>query len=120
MIEQNITTKSRLLAKIVRSLLAEESFETLADLTDALKWRCVKLNIRFTNDELNYAYTLIESNHALTTPQSQPVPEVVAEPRLTSRTEAVDLCNQLPLGGALRVFPRVMLGSWDRRRVDRE
>jgi hypothetical protein len=58
-------SKGRLLAKLVWALLKEEPFESLADLTDALKFRCARLKIAWTNDDINDAYTLIESNTPL-------------------------------------------------------
>jgi hypothetical protein len=65
MVEHNPDTKSRLLARLVRELLAAERFETLACLTDALKCRCARLKIRWTNDDISEAYRLIESNRPL-------------------------------------------------------
>jgi hypothetical protein len=65
MVEHEITTKSRLLARLVRDLLATEKFESLADLTEALKCRCARLKIRWTPDDIGDAYRLIESNTAL-------------------------------------------------------
>ena len=58
-------TQSRLLARIVRDLLRTETFETLADLTDALKFRCAALKIPWTNDDIGAAYGLIETNTPL-------------------------------------------------------
>jgi hypothetical protein len=55
----------RLLARLVRSLLASEHFDSLADLTDALKFRCARLHIPWTNEDLNGAYRLIASNTPL-------------------------------------------------------
>jgi hypothetical protein len=48
--------RSRLLGRIIRQLLDGEDFDTLADLTDALKFRCARLHIRITPDEINNAY----------------------------------------------------------------
>jgi hypothetical protein len=58
-------SKGRLLAKLVWELLKAEPFESLADLTDALKFRCARLNIPWTNDDINDAYALIETNTRL-------------------------------------------------------
>jgi head-tail adaptor len=55
----------RLIARIVRTLLASEHFDSLADLTEALKCRCARLRIRWTNDDINAAYRLIASNTPL-------------------------------------------------------
>ena len=62
--------QSRLLAKLVRELLATEKFATFACLTDALKWRCARLKIRPTDDAINGAYALIGSNRSLVTATS--------------------------------------------------
>jgi len=58
-------TKSRLLAKIVRNVLARESFDSLADLTDALKFECSRLKIPYTPQDISQAFAMIESNKAL-------------------------------------------------------
>jgi hypothetical protein len=62
---QNVETKSRLLAKLVRELLRAERFDTLADLTDALKARAGRLRIRWTPDDITDAFRIIESNRPL-------------------------------------------------------
>jgi hypothetical protein len=54
--------RSRLLARIVRTLLASETFDSLADLTEALKARCARLGIPWTPDDISEAYRLIGSN----------------------------------------------------------
>lgn len=65
MVPQETGEKTRLLAKLVRDLLRSESFESLADLTDAFKSRCARLKIRWTNDEISAAYRLVETNTPL-------------------------------------------------------
>lgn len=65
---QQADVPGRILAKIVRELLTHEQFETLADLTDALKCRCARLRVRWTPAEIAAAYRLIASNTALTMP----------------------------------------------------
>jgi len=57
---------SRLIAKLIRELLNAEDFDTLADLVDVTKTRCARLQIRWTNDDLTRAMTLIASNRPLT------------------------------------------------------
>ena len=59
-------THSRVIAKLMRDVLRAEEFSTLADLVDATKTRCARLRIRWTNDELNQAMTVIASNRSLT------------------------------------------------------
>jgi hypothetical protein len=61
-------SRSRLLAKLIRELLATheaDEFETLADITEALKCRCARLRIGWTNDAISDALRLVASNVAL-------------------------------------------------------
>jgi hypothetical protein len=58
-------TKSRLLAGLVRDVLRGQPFDTLADLTDALKYRCARLRIPWTPDAISEAYRLVASNRRL-------------------------------------------------------
>lgn len=58
-------SQTRLLARIVRLLLDRETFECMADLTEALKLECARLRIRWTPDDISAAYRLIESNRPL-------------------------------------------------------
>ena len=66
---QNPEPKSRLLAKLVRELLQGETFDSLADLTDVLKFRCARLKIRWTPDDISEAFRLIETNTPLVRPR---------------------------------------------------
>ena len=99
MVEHEITTTSRLLARLVRDLLATEKFETLACLTEALKCRCARLRIGWTNDAIGDAYRLIESNtplpgrrgHAVTDHTERDNTDV----RPLTRQEAADLWPRL-------------------------
>jgi hypothetical protein len=69
----------RLLAKLVWELLKRDTFESLSDLTEALKCRCAQLRIRWTNDGINDAYRLVGSNTPL--PGDRPrVPPLVERP----------------------------------------
>jgi hypothetical protein len=92
--------RGRLLARLVRTLLARETFETLTDLTEALKCECARLKIRWTNDDISAAYRLIESNRPL--PGAPPrrvnpqhVERVDDDVRPLSRHEAADLYARL-------------------------
>jgi hypothetical protein len=93
-------SKGRLLARLARVLLARETFETLTDLTEALKCECARLKIRWTNDDISAAYRLIESNRPLpgtvlrrpTNPQHV---ERDDDARPLSRHEAADLYARL-------------------------
>jgi hypothetical protein len=58
-------TLASTIARIVHGLLAEESFESLADLTDAVKWRLAQLRIRWTHDDLNAAYRIVATARPL-------------------------------------------------------
>jgi hypothetical protein len=96
--EHEITTQSRLLARLLRELLATEKFESLADLTEALKCRCAKLRIRWTPDDISHAYRLIESNTSLPglTPLKPirhitPLERVEDDVRPITRAEAAEL-----------------------------
>ena len=90
---------SRLLAKLLRTLLARDAFDTLADLTDALKTECARLKIRWTPDAISDAYALLASNRPLVTPirhltRIRPLERLDAV-RPLSRAEAADLCARL-------------------------
>jgi head-tail adaptor len=86
----------RLIARIVRTLLASEHFDSLADLTEALKCRCARLRIRWTNDDINAAYRLIASNTPLPGALSRRVRHVECEPDVTiSRHEAAAILDRL-------------------------
>jgi hypothetical protein len=64
--------RSRLLARIVRTLLAEQAFESLPDFTEELKCRCARLRITWTPDDITQAYRVVESNTPLPgAPQQQ-------------------------------------------------
>lgn len=58
-------TLASTIARIVHGLLAEESFDSLADLTDAVKWRLAQLRIRWTHDDLNAAYRIVATARPL-------------------------------------------------------
>lgn len=91
--------KSRLLAKLIRDLQKAERFETMADLTDAIKFRCAKLRIRWTIDELNAALALVESNTPLIKlPKAPRHPkEPMPEPEIFDKRAAAEFLNKLRL-----------------------
>ena len=97
MVPHDTGTKSRLLAKLVRALLQAESFDTLADLTEALKCRCAALRIAWTNDDIGHAYRLIASNTPLPgrLPRRRRLVERPPDPPVISRDEAAHLVRQL-------------------------
>jgi hypothetical protein len=85
----------RLLAKLTWDLMKTQGpFQTVADLTDALKTRCRRLRVRYTNEDINAAFRLIESNTPLC---SRPVePDMPTfEPVSVNQTDARRLLQQL-------------------------
>lgn len=90
-----IESHSRLLARLVRVLLAREPYETLPDLTEALKVECARLHLRWTPDAISAAYRLIASNTPL--PGGPPIrPRARCDdPRPLSRAEAAALWRTL-------------------------
>lgn len=60
--------QTRLLAKLIWDLLRQQKFESLSDLTSALKDRCAKLKLKVTAEAINGAFTLIASNTPLVDP----------------------------------------------------
>lgn len=111
MLSQTIESHSRLLARIVRDLLARESFDTLADLTDALKGRLGRLRIRWTNENISDAYSLIASNRPLVGECPSPItrtPDALAQGQPVSpptHAEAVQILRQLQITVPLRRMP---------------
>lgn len=107
--------RSRLVAKVVREVLATGSFPSLADLTGAVKDRLGRLKIQASADDLNAAYRAIESNTPL-------LPEPPAAPSrreqapvnpFGDRLEAAAFCR------ALRMRVRAMPAGETARAVDR-
>ena len=110
MLEQIIETRSRLIAKIVREILRTESFDCLADLTEALKTRLGLLKIRWTNDEISDAFSLIETN----TPLLRPPPVARVRPRFkpappipVRRDEAAEILARLGITVPWQSMPDV-------------
>jgi hypothetical protein len=112
MLGQHVETKSRLIARIVREILKTESFDTMADLTEALKTRLALLRIRWTNDEISDAYALIDTN----TPLLRPPPAVTpvradADPLPIGASEATAILaairTRLGLTVSVKAMPRV-------------
>jgi len=98
---QTTETNAARLAVLVRELLARETFDTLADLTDALKHRCVRLRLPCGPDDVTAAYRLVGSNRALV--QDAPKFEIESrhdDVRPLTRDEARAILHRL------RVTPR--------------
>jgi hypothetical protein len=90
-------TQASTIARVVHTLLAAEQFDTLADLTDALKWKLATLHIRWTHDDLNAAYRLVVTARPLPGPElPRRVRHVEREPDVTiSRHEAAAMLHRL-------------------------
>lgn len=119
--------KSRLLAKLVRELLHVEHFASLPDLTEALKCRCARLRIFWTNDDINDAFRLIESNTPLPGALLKKIPvfqEAVPAPAPPfSRVEAERLYRELlkNCGRDYREVNSVRAAPWaDPEQAERE
>jgi hypothetical protein len=101
-----IATQWRLLASLVRALLARENFDTVAGLTEALKAECGRLKIHWSNDDITAAYQLIESNRSLVVPP-RPAPHPQDDgARPFSREEATELCDRLLVAFRREQTPR--------------
>jgi len=85
---QRTEDHGRRLAVLVRELLARESFETLADLTDALKTRCARLHLPCSPEEVTNAFRLVGSNHPLLAGFSTPGAPVASNDAPVSPDEA--------------------------------
>jgi hypothetical protein len=117
--ENAADSHARLLARLVRVLLARDHFATLAELTDALKRECDRLRIRWSNDDINDALRLIESNRALPGQrlelEPRPGPEDV--PPVT-RAEAAAIVHRLLGSRQIRTMADVVqlddaaIGRW--------
>jgi hypothetical protein len=96
---QNPEPKSRLLARLIRELLHGETFDTLADLADALKFRCARLKVRWTPDDISEAFRLIETNTPLVRPRVvRRLEERPPEPEIIDKKFAADFFKELALG----------------------
>jgi hypothetical protein len=93
--------RGRLIARVVRTLLATEHFDSLADLTDALKFRLARLRIAWTHDDINSAYSMITSNTPLLGVRELPVlpshlrSQNEKPDHAISRAEAAAILNRL-------------------------
>lgn len=97
MLNHHAESQGRLLAKLVWALMKAERFESLPDLTEALKVRCATLGIRWSNDDINDAYRLIGSNTPLPgdRPRARQLVERPIEPEVFSRWSAADVLATL-------------------------
>src|SRR5262245_26709562 len=113
------TDPARLLAKLLRELLAAERFSSDADVKEALKCRCARLKIHYDADTVQRALDLVASNRDLST--SDPPAAVVdhsATPPV-ARVEARQLLARY--GVTVRDVPtvrRLTEAEYLRRRFD--
>lgn len=124
MMNHDVETQGRLLAKLVWGLLKRGTFDDLGDLTEALKRRCVALHIRWTNDDINDAYRLVGSNTRLpgALTAAPPPVERLPEPPILNRREAAALYRALlrrhapapspAMHGAPPYFPNLVRVTW--------
>jgi len=104
-------TKGRLLAKLAWELLKTAGpFASVADLTDAVKTRCARLRIAWTNEDLVEAYWLIESNtplvQALRTPPTEAdLPAPLSESE--SRAALQRIRERLGITPTMKTLPAV-------------
>lgn len=93
--------QTRLFAKIIRDLLSSETFDSLSDLTAAVKDRCAKLRIPYQDGAVNGAMTLIASNTQLTLPPpqlqrvSKHPTEAVSEAPVITQAQAAAILQRL-------------------------
>jgi hypothetical protein len=85
------------IAKVIHTLLAGEHFDSLADLTEALKWRLARLHVHWTNDDISTAYRLVATARRLPgIDLPRRTVHVEREPDSTiSRAEAAEILEQL-------------------------
>jgi len=96
--QHDIDSQPRLLAKVLRDLLATETFATYADLVDVWKTRLARMRIGWTTDDLTRALALVESNRQVlevARPRpTRPAPIADTAPRIT-RQDATALLATL-------------------------
>jgi hypothetical protein len=63
------SSATRLIAKVIRDLGALDTFESYADLKDAVRRRLARLRIRYQPADLDDAIALVDSNTQLVRPQ---------------------------------------------------
>lgn len=91
----NYESTQRLIAKVIRDLIATERFEAFADFRDQLRRRLIAMKIRYTQAEFDAAITLVASNTALTQPKQPDPAEDTPEPPIIPREEAPQLLKRL-------------------------
>jgi hypothetical protein len=87
--------QTRLIAKVIREVMATGSYSTLSDLTAAVKTRCARLRLRATADTINGAYTLIASNTALVHEERPRLEPTAIDPPALKHREAAAILRRL-------------------------
>lgn len=91
--------KTRILAKLIREELRKQPFETLADLTDALKRRIAQLKLTVLPEDISVAYCLIATNTKLvlkpTTMPQEPLKPLGGSPDSFSKSDAARIYRAL-------------------------
>jgi len=99
-------SKTGLLAAVIHELLKTASFETLADLSDAVKVRCAKLKIPYDTAQLTDAARFVaRTRPVLVTPPSMPSTPIAPPPQEITGTQAAAILASLGVnirGGRLR------------------
>jgi len=108
--QHDIDSRPRLLAKVLRDLLATETCATYADLVDTLKARLARMRIGWTKDDLARAFDLVGSNRqvvdAATPRPTQPAAVVDTAPRINAQ-EAIAILAGLQVLPLVRAMPAV-------------
>ena len=100
------TDPARLVAKLLREMLAAERFSSDADVKEALKRRCAQLKIHDDGDLVHRALDLVASNRDLSTPDDPArLSEHPADPPAISTTAAKQLLARF--GVTVRTVPTV-------------
>jgi len=91
---ERYTDPARLLAKLLREMLAAERFSSDADVKDALKYRCARLKIPYDAETVHRAMDLVASTRDLSTPDPRPPHETPPDPEPITRTEASEMLKR--------------------------
>lgn len=105
--------RSRLIARVLRDVLASESFDSMADLLDVLKVRLARLRVPWTNDEFNDAMAWIATNRPLLVDRREERVERIERPLDLPRADAKRRYDELLRGrpSPIKIMPRVDLGE---------
>jgi len=108
----------RLIARLLRDVLARETFASDADVKEALKLRCARLHVPYDAAIIDRACDLVATNRPLSTPET-PVRVVAPEPAPCTRDDAARILRRF--GVAVDQVPatrRLTPDEYLRRRFD--